>query len=511
MKFQDINFGSIDAKHDIEGRTPEEVKYFEDTFVLPPNINVNDYLSSSKYYISGLKGTGKTALLRYIQIKAEKLGFKTNFILFKSEFDDYERQNFHNSLMANIPGVPEGENSQSGYDYEQAWRLYFYQSLVVLTKLGKLSPFQNNAVWKEFVEIITSSIPQKNDGSLSLPKIKKGKIELSKSPKLQIDFEITKNKTTANFSEYCRVCDSKYKELTANSGNNIIFVDELEFRHLNEEYSIRDAHLIRDLVVTTERINQINRGCGYNLSFILAVRTEVLYSVSSLGKEINKPLFDFGDTLVWHKYSKDKRKHPLVKILESRIIASEKRNGIASHGDVWKKYFHGDFHRKDIREYAIDQTWYRPRDMVRLMGVIIKTFKDREYIAQVHFDEARKLYSSESWIELCEELSATLTQEEIEAVARILGRFKYPFNLKQFRDQVEELAGIYSEVDKLERSNHQGDLLKKLYDIGAIGNYISGRKGNKIPQFAARGNPRALLEEDFIVHPALKPYFSTNL
>ena len=92
-----------------------------------------------------------------------------------------------------------------------------------------------------------------------------------------------------------------------------------------------------------------------------------------------------------------------------------------------------------------------------------------------------------------------------------MGRFKYPFNLKQFKDQVDELAGIYSEVDRLERDNHLGDLLKKLYDVGAIGNYIKAKKGNKIPQYAARGNPRALLEEDFIVHPALKPYFSTNL
>ena len=43
MKFKDIHFGSIDAKHDIEGRTPEEVKYFEDTFIVPPNIDEEDY------------------------------------------------------------------------------------------------------------------------------------------------------------------------------------------------------------------------------------------------------------------------------------------------------------------------------------------------------------------------------------------------------------------------------------------------------------------------------------
>ncbi|WP_407298093.1 hypothetical protein [Klebsiella quasipneumoniae] len=72
MRISDVNFGSIDAKHEVDGRTPEEIRYFEDSYVLPPNINLDDYLSGKKYYISGLKGTGKTALLRFIQIKADK-------------------------------------------------------------------------------------------------------------------------------------------------------------------------------------------------------------------------------------------------------------------------------------------------------------------------------------------------------------------------------------------------------------------------------------------------------
>ncbi|MCF5727811.1 hypothetical protein K3H43_10505 [Aeromonas veronii] len=59
MKFQDIHFGSIDAKHDIEGRTPDEVKYFEDTFILPPNINIDDYLSSKKILCYWVERDGK--------------------------------------------------------------------------------------------------------------------------------------------------------------------------------------------------------------------------------------------------------------------------------------------------------------------------------------------------------------------------------------------------------------------------------------------------------------------
>lgn len=509
LKIGEISFGNIDAKHEVDGRTPEEVKYFEDCYVLPPNVDINKYFESKKYYVSGLKGTGKTALLRYIQIKAEKEGVRTSFILFKSEFDPYERETLHNSIHALIP--ESDSELKAAYDYEQAWRMYLYQTLVSLTETGRLDAFQNNRIWSEFKDLIGAIMPVNAGASIALPKITGGKVVLSKDPKVEIDFELVDKKKSVNFSEFCRICDAKYKELTPSATKNMVFVDELEIRALDDVSTNRDIHLVRDLIVSVDRLNQISRSCSYNLSFILAVRSEVMQSAMSVGKEINKPLFDFGDTLTWSQYSKDKLKHPLLKIIEQRIISTERLRGISQHGDIWAKYFKGKFHGKDFREFALEQTWYRPRDMVRLMEVALKSFKGIDYLMQKHFDESKKLYATESWVEIGEELSASLTPEEIEGLSRVLGRFRHPFTIVQFKQQMDELGGIYSEVERLEKNHRPGDLLKKLYTVGVLGNYIHGRRGNKIPQYAARGNTRVLLEEDFIVHPAVKPYFSTNL
>ncbi|MCS5931644.1 hypothetical protein LNQ03_07755 [Klebsiella pneumoniae subsp. pneumoniae] len=97
-----------------------------------------------------------------------------------------------------------------------------------------------------------------------------------------------------------------------------------------------------------------------------------------MARRINKPLFDFGDTFsAWSRYSKNKSNHPLIKIIESRIIATLKRlMESLSMRDIWSKYFKGNFHGKDFREFALDQTWYRPRDLVRLMEVALKSFKN---------------------------------------------------------------------------------------------------------------------------------------
>ncbi|WP_336666545.1 P-loop ATPase, Sll1717 family [Enterobacter mori] len=508
MKISEVNFGSIDAKHEVDGRTPEEIRYFEDSYVLPPNINLDDYLDGKKYYISGLKGTGKTALLRFIQIKADKANFKTSFILFKSEFDSYERASLHNSI---ISSTPEPDATINQYDYEQAWRMYIYKTIVSLTLSDKIDAFQKNKIWSEFRDLILAISPGNIASSVSLPKVTAGKVVLSKDPKFEFDFEMVDKKKVVNFSEYCKVCDEKYKELITTDTRNIIFVDELEIRVLDDASTSRDIHLVRDLITTVDRLNQISRKQSFNINFILAVRSEVMQSARSIGKEINKPLFDFGDTLAWSRFSKDKKHHPLVKIIESRIIATEKRKGINKHGDIWDKYFKGNFHGRDFREFALDQTWYRPRDLVRLMEVALKSFKGLDYLLQSHFDESKKLYSSESWIEIGEELSASMTAEEIEGISRVLGKFRHPFTIHEFKTQVTELASIYSEVDKLDQNNKTGELLKKLYTVGVIGNYITGRKGNKIPQYAARDNPIVHLEEQFIVHPAVKPFFSTNL
>lgn len=510
LKISDINFGSIDAKHEVDGRSPEEIKYFEDCYVLPPNVDINDYFESKKYYISGLKGTGKTALLRYIQIKAEKENIRTSFILFKSEFDPYERETLHNSIHAAIPEVDQ-EAKVATYDYEQAWRMYLYQTIVSLTEANRLDAFQKNSIWSEFRDLINAITPSSAGTSISLPKIKGGKVILSKDPKIEIEFELVDKKKSVNFSEYCRLCDAKYKELTPSATKNMIFVDELEIRALDDASTNRDIHLVRDLIISVNRLNQTNRSKLYNLNFILAVRSEVMQSAMSIGKEINKPLFDFGDSLTWSKYSKNKLEHPLLKIIEQRVIATERLNGIEPNGDIWSKYFKGKFHGKDFREFALEQTWYRPRDMVRLMEVALKSFRGVEALTQKHFDESKKMYATESWVEIGEELSASLTSEEIEGLSRVIGRFKHPFTFREFKEQMNELGSMYSEVDSLDKNHKPGELLKKLYVVGVLGNFIAARNGKKIPQYAARGNPKVLLEEAFIVHPAVKPYFSTNL
>ncbi|MBW8077247.1 MAG: hypothetical protein GJU76_04035, partial [Gallionella sp.] len=84
LKLKDISFGNIDAKNEVLSSTPEEKKRFSTSFVIPPALNIEKFLSRHKYYIVGLKGTGKTALLRYVSLRLEEdTKSASSFVLFK--------------------------------------------------------------------------------------------------------------------------------------------------------------------------------------------------------------------------------------------------------------------------------------------------------------------------------------------------------------------------------------------------------------------------------------------
>ncbi|WP_308873107.1 hypothetical protein [Thiothrix subterranea] len=129
LKLKDIYIGTTDAKNELLSSSPEEIKRFKDSFVSPPALNINAYFEKTKYYVLGLKGTGKTALLRYISIKLdEDINSISAFILFKSEVDEDLRKDF--SKAARIQITKENSEDYEGNDYETVWRWFIYRKIV---------------------------------------------------------------------------------------------------------------------------------------------------------------------------------------------------------------------------------------------------------------------------------------------------------------------------------------------------------------------------------------------
>ena len=71
LTLKDLFIGKLDAKNETLVNNKDKERFL-DGFMLPENVNVESFLSGKRCFIVGLKGTGKTALLKYIKLKAEE-------------------------------------------------------------------------------------------------------------------------------------------------------------------------------------------------------------------------------------------------------------------------------------------------------------------------------------------------------------------------------------------------------------------------------------------------------
>ena len=90
IKIKDIYAGKPDAKDEIDFGGLEE---FIKTYVVAEHFNVESLISGTNCFITGFKGTGKTALLFYLDSRFKEIDESTcsSFIFFKEEFTDTKR------------------------------------------------------------------------------------------------------------------------------------------------------------------------------------------------------------------------------------------------------------------------------------------------------------------------------------------------------------------------------------------------------------------------------------
>ncbi len=195
LQLKDLYLGNIDAKNELINNSTDEIKRFENSFLMPENIILDDFLNLKRYFIIGLKGTGKTALLRYIALKANEDINKTfsSFVLFKSGFTEDDKKGFAKAANALIVDV---ENTPDEQDFVNVWLWFFHRHIVKTIDKQNLTVFKKNNIWEKYRACVSAPTFEKGDSIIHkfFPKIKRGKIEVGAefsniSGKLGLDFE----------------------------------------------------------------------------------------------------------------------------------------------------------------------------------------------------------------------------------------------------------------------------------------------------------------------------------
>lgn len=478
LQIKDIFIGSIDAKDDVNNSI-SQVEFIEN-FIMPPNFEISEFLEGSKCFIEGYKGTGKTALLNYISKCEEQKGSIGYFMLFKSDYKNIDRNKL--SILANNIIEFDNESLTEETDFEYIWRWIILNKIVQLNIKNDYKLFKKDKEWDKFEKIINSLSYEKESKSIFnlLPFNVKKIGELGYSVKLNDsdiihslglkDVELERKEI--DFPKLLMKSLDLFSKLTIADINAYIFIDELEAFYEDSNIFKRDLRMIRDLILTVKYFNDLFIQIGYpKLKIICAVRTEVLESIKKYisTKEINKVTYSFRRELKWNYSNTNAYQHPIIQIWLKRIkIAESKNNNLTlTDSEVMDKWFTKKVNSDEIVPYILDNSWHKPRDIVRFLQSASNVSPNSTKYDQNVFNKLRKEYSKESWKEIFEELNILYSPEEIEYIRDFLMCYKRYFT---FQDAKVRAKAIAEQSGSDFIVNNLGKILKDLYRVGCIGN-----------------------------------------
>lgn len=475
IKIKDLYTGKPDAKDEIE---IGNIKNFVDSFILPPNWEIDRMLTSPCFFVTGYKGTGKTALLRYIEdvIKRRFPYSCSSFILFKEDFPEIKRRELseNSKRMFNSVSVDKELKAEGG-DFQFIWRFFFLSKFLNDNEVNNEGLFVKDENWLLFKKKM-NEIYALNEVKLKWFSSIKFSIFFP-SPSIPATLGISSetvlkdsDKKYHRIIELIEEADVIFSKLIRTETPYYIFVDELEAYFSDEKIFIRDLYLIRDLLFSIHKYNKIFQRQKSHTKIIGAVRQEIINAISQKidPRELNKIITGFSQPLNWEYNNTNSFQHPIIQILLRRIIITRKDKGFKdkSERDIYAEWFPNKIHDKEPAMYILTNCWNKPRDIVRMLIAAQNSIQcNASCFSQSVFDSFRKVYSIESLNEIKEELSALYSSEEIEEIFSYFNGFKISFSFKELQDRVRIL------YPKSLLSSKLLQVLRDLFRIGAIGNF----------------------------------------
>jgi energy-coupling factor transporter ATP-binding protein EcfA2 len=511
INFNQLITGKTDAKNEVLLNNPDSINKFKEIFVLPQGFSSADFFRGDRYVICGLKGTGKTALLRYLALSLPEK-FNANFIYFKSDLKEDDREEIEKLSTFIVGDGSEFKRS----DYEKAWRWFFLRRIIELNTTFGL--FREDESFNKAKALIMSVNCEKTRGGLSylFPRIIDGKVSVNVAEiaKFDVNFKFSdKIEDGIRFSELVDKAYDIFINLTTNK-SLFLFIDEIELSYLSDETYIRDSELIRDLLISIKELNQVFKEMEIDINLVAAVRSEVLTAVGAIGKEISKIVEDFGFPITWHRYERGKIEHPLIQMMINRFRQTE-RIVYGSCNDnnktIFQKYFSETVFHKSFINVILNNTWFRPRDIVRWLNVIRTIHPDKDFINQQVYETTRREYSTYCLNEVFEELNAIYDKDHLSAIQELLTEMKINFSFQDFCEKVKYLSKNNTVINAIKENNLEKKLLFHLYSCGMIGNFyqvVIRQEYTDTYRWIYRGDSQLLIDKGMTVHPALRPVLS---
>lgn len=396
------------------------------------------------------------------------------------------------------------------------WRWQIYQKLIADNEHFNGGLFEPDINWDRFVQMVNRigktlvqgrmRIPAKISFSLeSNPQMGTVKPGLNIEP---VDLSQKDFGKTQSYSEFVKIIEQADYLLSFVTRTNIpyyVFIDELEAYRGQEEIFFRDLRLIRDLMFTVKKINDLFQT---GTKFVCSVRLEIINAINRFiqSNQLHKITQGYDERLSWEYNNTNSFSHPIMGILLKRIQNAEEK--IAGHEIEQNKiigdWFEPNVYNMHICTYILDNTWHKPRDIVRmLLSAQSKGSKEFSRFNQNTFETFMPVYSKQCLVEVREEMRALYTEQEIEHIFSCLQGYKTVFG---YQEIVERAKALYPD-GVFARDPYT--VMKDMYRVGVVGNIFSS---SKTMRWAHKEQYTLFIDDPWkiIIHPALRSELSVS-
>lgn len=512
MSLSQIVFGKTDAFNELNTFGQD---YFMSSFVSNPKYHIDEFLSGNRYYICGKKGTGKSALLKYLQCYFAADSSNLVFpIRFKSDIEQVDKDSFEQ-----IASTSNSVSTEDKYDivsivdqssYVLVWKTFLINQIITRASAGEFCVFKETDDYRLLVSLLKCIYGESTSPSIVMPKIKKGSVELtaayaqSLSASLKVELEFDSKKKRINYTKLSKKVYQLFSQLEYARTPVYVLIDELELSVRNKYQFEKDMALVRDLIIAIDDMNFVSSEKGMNIHIFAAIRSEVLRNVRSAGYELTKPIEDRGIEINWFQKGGSYTESQLLTIVENKIHASEQINGCLPSKNIWKEFFCDEVNGEETRRFILNNSLYRPRDIIRLMLTVHDHIGDAKRFTQEMFDKAQQDYSELMWTEIKDELRLSYSENEVNAIFNLLNRITMPFSYDSLIERIQMLGKFYPDMPTLLDNSKLTQILNKLYELGVIGN--TGKPMNFIFLNRPALDPLGLM----VIHTPLRNYFAVQ-
>lgn len=501
----EIDFGAPDANAEYMIASKQNAKpLFVEAYVAPPLSDIDGFRKGTRFLLLGLKGTGKTAVLRDLQQQAERQGQTVEFLIFRNEIlEEKDLINFHWPLL-----IDDEKIKQSKHYLHCLKRILL--SILIKMALANSNPDissfpdDETSFFKKLYDRIRTSAPGRlvqiafDTVFESLKAIEVDANRLS-GGRVTLDIgRILKRQNDVLLENTCRLIRASGKPIS-------LFVDEIHFAYRDEETLRQDAMLVRDTVQAVINLNERFIQEAINCTIYAGLRSEFVDHPLIAMAEINNSLLSFGETLSWATFPAD-HNHPMFEIAARRV-----ENSIGSPFSK-SKIIDSYFGAIDPQLF-VESTWSKPRDIIRFFNAAKRMYPHRVSLTKPEFSAVLRQYAAESWLEIKTAATAFLPPAGIirlEEVLRYIAPKSFEAGFRMtFQEFSDALEPVYKEIGTQTASAYsKSHLLQLLFILGLFFTRRRDVTGQSIVYAYHRGNRHPAEDGVVVLHRAVARAFS---